>query len=175
MKYIKGLGAAILLILLDQLAKYLAVTILKPVVEIPLIPGVLSFYYHENRGAVWGLMQGSFPILGLITVFILIALIWFYCRIPDAKKYKALKVITVFLMAGAAGNLIDRVFRHFVVDFIYFKLIDFPIFNVADIYVTVSAFLLILLVAFYYKDEHDFDFIFSRKAKAASDRNGTGE
>ena len=78
-------------------------------------------------------------------------------------------------MAGAAGNQIDRVFRHFVVDFIYFKLIDFPIFNVADIYVTVSAFLLILLVAFYYKDEHDFDFIFSRKAKAASDRNGTGE
>ena len=68
MKYIKGFGAVILLILLDQLTKYLAVTRLAPAGEAVLIPGVLSLYYHENRGAVWGLMQGSFHILSVVTM-----------------------------------------------------------------------------------------------------------
>ncbi len=163
MKYIKGFGAVILLILLDQLTKYLAVTRLAPVGEAVLIPGVLSFYYHENRGAVWGLMQGSFHILSVVTIVILILLIVLYRRVPDEKKYLPLKIIGVFLAAGAAGNLIDRLVRHYVVDFIYFRLIDFPIFNVADIYVTVSAFFLILLILFYYKGDHDLDFIFSGK------------
>ena len=68
-----------------------------------------------------------------------------------------------FIGAGAIGNMIDRMFRKYVVDFIYFRLIDFPVFNVADIYVTVAAVLLIVLVVFYYKDE-DFDKIFSKRA-----------
>ena len=62
-------------------------------------------------------------------------------------------------MAGAFGNLIDRVARGYVVDFFYFKLIDFPVFNVADIYVTVAAFAMIILGLFYYKEE-DYNKIF---------------
>ena len=62
------------------------------------------------------------------------------------------------ITAGGIGNLIDRVRLNYVVDFIYFSLIDFPVFNVADIYVTVSMFLLLILVLFYYKDE-DFQFL----------------
>ena len=58
-------------------------------------------------------------------------------------------------MAGAIGNLIDRISLKYVVDFIYFELIDFPIFNIADCYLTVSSFLLIILAIFYYK-ENDF-------------------
>ena len=65
-------------------------------------------------------------------------------------------------MAGAFGNLIDRVFRGYVVDFFYFKWIDFPVFNVADIYVTLSAIALIIVVLFYYKEE-DFSLIFTGK------------
>jgi len=57
------------------------------------------------------------------------------------------------------GNFIDRVFRNYVVDFFYFKLIDFPVFNVADIYVTVAAFAMIILGLFYYKEE-DYNKIF---------------
>ena len=67
-------------------------------------------------------------------------------------------------MAGAFGNLIDRVFRGYVVDFFYFKWIDFPVFNVADIYVTLSAIALIIVVLFYYKEE-DFSLIFTGKLK----------
>ena len=66
-------------------------------------------------------------------------------------------------MAGAFGNMIDRAFRGYVVDFFYFKLIDFPIFNVADIYVTVTMVLLMGLILFYYKEE-DLEFL-SRKGK----------
>ena len=67
-------------------------------------------------------------------------------------------------MSGAIGNLIDRCFRKYVVDFFYFKLIDFPVFNVADIYVTSAAIVLIILIMFYYKEE-DFDFMKISKNK----------
>ena len=59
----------------------------------------------------------------------------------------------MLICSGAIGNMIDRVSRGYVVDFFYFKLINFPIFNVADCYVTVAAFLLIVLIFFYYKEE----------------------
>ena len=68
------------------------------------------------------------------------------------------------ITAGGIGNLIDRVRLNYVVDFIYFSLIDFPVFNVADIYVTVSMFLLLILVLFYYKDE-DFQFLKWKREK----------
>lgn len=68
-----------------------------------------------------------------------------------------------FLTSGALGNLIDRIRLKYVIDFIYFSLIDFPVFNVADIYVTVSMIVLLLLVLFYYKDEDDFAFLSPKK------------
>ena len=64
-----------------------------------------------------------------------------------------LRITLVLLTAGAIGNMIDRVYHNFVVDFLYFKLINFPIFNVADCYVTIAMGLLIVLILFYYTDE----------------------
>ena len=72
--------------------------------------------------------------------------------------YSPIQIIWVFIMAGALGNFIDRISLKYVVDFIYFELIDFPIFNLADTYLTVSSILLLILGIFYYKDD-DFDFI----------------
>lgn len=69
-------------------------------------------------------------------------------------------------MAGAAGNLIDRIRFGYVVDFFYFRLIDFPVFNVADIYVTVSFAVLLLLVFFQYKEE-DLEFFGKKKGTSA--------
>ena len=68
------------------------------------------------------------------------------------------------LFAGGIGNFIDRIRLNYVIDFLYFSLIDFPIFNVEDIYVTLAAFAMILLGLFYYKDE-DYDEIFPPKKK----------
>ena len=159
MKYLKALIGMILLIGFDQWTKYMVLLNVKPVRRIPLIDGVLSFTYHENRGAVWGIMQGQIPILIIATIIIFALIVLIYRKIPDEKRYIWLKITAILIASGAIGNLIDRVFRKYVVDFIYFELINFPIFNVADMYVVIAAILLFILVLFVYKDDHDFDFL----------------
>lgn len=96
----------------------------------------------------------------IFTLVVLCMIAYLYLkRIPDEKKFRLMDGICILFFAGALGNFIDRVFRNYVVDFFYFKLIDFPVFNVADIYVTVAAFAMIILGLFYYKEE-DYNKIF---------------
>lgn len=155
------------LILIDQLSKIWALSVLQGTDGITVIPNVFELSYLENRGAAFGILQNRQIFFVLITVAAAVCLTWIYQRIPQTKKYIPLRISYVLIMAGAFGNLIDRVFRGYVVDFFYFKLIDFPIFNVADIYVTVTMILLLILILFYYKEE-DLDF-FSRKGKHGRD------
>ena len=154
--------SVILLILLDQLTKIWAVVRLKDQPAISLIRGVFELPYLENRGSAFGMMQGArvFFIISTIVLFLLVCVI--YVRIPKEKMYLPLRVIAVLFLAGAAGNFIDRVRQGFVVDFFYFSLINFPIFNVADIYVTTATIALIVFILFYYK-EADLERIFSKK------------
>lgn len=154
--------SVILLILLDQFTKIWAVVRLKDQPEISLIRGVFELQYLENRGSAFGMMQGArvFFIISTIVLFLLVCVI--YIRIPKEKMYLPLRVIAVLFLAGAAGNFIDRVRQGFVVDFFYFSLINFPIFNVADIYVTTATIALIVFILFYYK-EADLERIFSKK------------
>ena len=77
------------------------------------------------------------------------------------SRYFWLRFCAVLVCAGAIGNMIDRIRLNYVIDFFYFSLIDFPIFNVADCYVVVACVLFAILVLFYYKDE-DFAWV-SRK------------
>ena len=153
---IRVIKAAVLffaLIAFDLLTKRLAVNALQDGKRIPLIPGVLEFYYIQNRGAAFGIFQNGTFILGLISTAALVALIFFYTRVPGGRKYLPLRLVLIFTAAGAAGNLYDRITLQYVRDFIYFSLIDFPVFNVADIYVTCSVFVLAYLILFYYKEE----------------------
>ncbi len=158
MKYVKAAAAVFILVLLDQWSKSMAVLHLKNTDGISLIPGIFRLHYLENRGSAFGMMQNQKTFFVVFTIIALVIIMLIYTRIPDQKRMLPLKWIAVFVYAGAIGNFIDRIRQSYVVDFFYFELIDFPIFNVADIYVTVSAFLLIFLVLFYYKDE-DFSFI----------------
>ena len=87
---------------------------------------------------------------------------------PRTREYQWVRAAMVPVLAGAVGNLLDRLFRGYVVDFFYFKLIDFPVFNVADIYVTTAAVILIVLIVFLYKEE-DFDRIFPKKDKRGTE------
>ena len=93
---------------------------------------------------------------------IIIAYVLF--RMPDDKKYNIMHALLVMVAAGACGNMIDRIRHDYVVDFISFVIINFPIFNVADIYVTVATFLFVILFLFYYK-ENDFDFLTFKQQK----------
>lgn len=156
-------GLIVILILLDQFAKHEALLHLKDQKSISLIPGVLQLSYVENRGMAFGMLEGRQLLFVGICVVFCIALIWLFIRIPKNRYYLPLLVTGAVLFGGAAGNFIDRIVRGYVVDFIYFSLIDFPVFNLADIYVVCGGIVLVLLVVFRYKDE-DFDFL-STKVK----------
>lgn len=157
--YILALAAVAAGIFLDQWSKFMAVAHLKGQEGIELIPGVFKLTYLENRGAAFGMLQGKQIFFYIITVVILIVIAWVYIRIPAPGRFFALRACAVLIASGAVGNFIDRVRLEYVVDFFYFELIDFPVFNVADIFVTVSAALLVILMLFYYKED-DLEQIF---------------
>ena len=160
-----------LLVGLDQFTKYLAETKLKGHSPYVIIKGVFELSYLQNTGAAWGILSGGKIILIIFTCIILIIIAFIVYKTPDEKKYLPFRCVLILLCAGATGNLIDRIANSYVKDFIYFKLIDFPIFNVSDIYVTVSMCLLIILIFFVYKDD-DFKFLSLKKTKKDMDING---
>ena len=157
----------ILLTVLDQATKYLAVLHLSPQeggTDVLLLKGVFRLRYLENRGAAFGIFQGQKTILVVTTVVVLRVLCWLFFHLPLEKHFSPLRWLIIFILAGAAGNFIDRMCLGYVIDFFYFEFIDFPIFNVADIYVTCSVVLLIILFLFYYKEE-DLNRIWPGKRK----------
>ena len=159
--YITALISVVVLVCIDQFTKYLVVGHLKDRPAYVLIRNIFELEYLENRGAAFGIFQNQRWFFVIMTVVILVIVSWFYGRTPVEKRYLPLRICMIVLTAGAIGNFIDRLTRGYVVDFFYFSLIDFPIFNVADIYVTVTFIVLVLLIFFYYKDE-DFS-IYSRR------------
>lgn len=178
--YMFSFIAVVLLIAADQLTKYLAVIKLKNQNAVVLIKNVFELQYLENRGAAFGIFQDKKIILVLITLVFLWFLGWFYHKIPKEKHFNLMRCVCIVLFAGAVGNMIDRIAYDYVIDFFYFKLIDFPIFNVADIYVTISCALILIMILFsYYKDE-DFERIFPSgksaggKAKAMKEAGKDG-
>lgn len=149
---------------IDQFTKYLAVKHLKNQESFVIIKGVFQLHYLENRGAAFGLLQNKvvFFVLGALLVTGLLA--YCYGKFPLTRRFLPIRICMVLGCAGALGNLIDRISHKYVVDFFYFEWIDFPIFNVADIYVVVACILFLLLVCFYYK-EADFEYLFPKKTK----------
>lgn len=166
----------VLLTVLDQITKYLArANLNNPKRDIGLIPKVLRLQYLENRGAAWGILQGRLSILSFVSAALVIVFVIILFRIPEGKRYIPLQIVVLCTIAGAIGNLIDRIFFGYVTDFIYFELINFPIFNVADIYVTCSVIVLAFLVLFYYTEE-ELEFIpFFGKAARRKDEKGESE
>jgi signal peptidase II len=148
------------LIILDQLTKYLVVLHLKDRSPVELLPGILELQYLENRGAAWGMLQNRQWFFWIITLAFLVVIGLFMTRMPKTIYYRPLFLTLAVLASGALGNFIDRVRQAYVVDFIYFRAINFPIFNVADIYVTLSVIALLILILFHYQDE---DFRFMRR------------
>ena len=142
-----------LLIALDQWAKSMAYNTLRVNGPLVLIKGVFELLYSENRGAAFGILQGKQWFFFLVAAVVVIAVLIFVAKLPAGNRYLPLYISMVLLLSGAVGNLIDRAVRGFVVDFFYFSLIDFPIFNVADIYVTTATAALLVFLCFYYKEE----------------------
>ena len=157
-----GLIGTVLLVAFDQWTKLLAIRHLMGQAAVPILDGVFELHYLENRGAAFGILQGQKGIFLLCTALVLVVLAFYYNRMPVTGRFRLLRLVGVLLSAGAVGNLIDRMQHSYVVDFLYFKLIDFPIFNVADCYVTVGAVLLAAAILFVYKED-ELGFLSLRK------------
>lgn len=141
------------LLLADQYTKQLAISHLKGQKPFVIISRVLEFSYLENTGAAFSSFAGKQTLLICLTTVVTLLLLWKYLTLPDGKRFVPMRLCMLLILSGAVGNLIDRVSRNYVVDFIYFVPIDFPKFNVADIYITVGVAVLAFLLFFRYSDE----------------------
>lgn len=131
----------VLLVLLDFITKYIVINKFNINESFIIINNFLKFTYIKNTGAAFGLLSGNIVILILITILLLFYL---FKELKNSKNSLNLVAYTLIL-SGALGNLIDRIFRKYVIDFISFTLFghEMAIFNVADTYITIGVTLLI--------------------------------
>lgn len=141
------------LIVIDQVSKFLAIVKLAPIENITVIPGILDFTFVKNYGAAFGILQGQRWFFVIITIVILGGILVAFWKLPKQREFDYVRWTLLVLAAGAVGNLIDRFFRGYVVDFFEFTFISYPVFNVADIYVVVGTAILAFLLIFIVKDE----------------------
>lgn len=137
----------VLLVMMDQLSKFFVVSFLKGQSPYILIEGFLSFYYIENRGAAFGILQNSQLLFSIITIVVLLGLMIYLI-----KNYKssslATKISLTLIIAGAIGNFIDRLRLKYVIDFISFRMFghDFAVFNLADSFIVIGTIIVMILV-----------------------------
>ena len=153
-----------LLVSIDQLTKHIVDSTMKLGDSKTVIKNIFEISYIRNEGVAWGLFAGKRIIFLIMTCIIIAGCFYVYVNTYKIKKFLLLRMSLVVLVSGAIGNMIDRIKLGYVIDFFYFKPIDFPVFNVADIYVVVSMISIFLLILFKYTNE-DFDEIFGVKKK----------
>ncbi len=143
------------LVCFDQYTKRLATKYLMGKDDFVIIPDVLVLRYLDggNRGGAFGILYGHRYFFLIVAIVFMLIMLYILLRLPATVRYRLLRFFICLITAGAVGNFIDRLQNGFVVDFIYIIYINFPIFNVADIYVTVSAFALAILILFVYKED----------------------
>ena len=138
---------AVVIMAVDQLTKFFVVKYISASDIITVIPGLFEFVYVKNKGAAFNILSGRLGFLSLISLLFAAGVIWY--MIVKKPQNKMCRVSLMLLFAGALGNAIDRVFRGFVVDFIKTSFINFPVFNVADIAITIGAALFIIYLMFF--------------------------
>ncbi len=154
---------AVIAVILDRITKYAAVSNLKDNGACVLIDGVLELYYIVNTGSSWGMLAGQKILILFISAVIIALCVFMIARSPDDVKYIPFNISLAMIIAGGIGNGIDRIRFSYVIDFIYFKVINFPVFNVADIFVTCGAFIFIFLIVFKYKEKDLYFMKFNQK------------
>lgn len=131
---------------LDQTAKLFAAGLLPSVKTIPLIKDIFHLTYVENTGAGFGVFADFTWLLTALTVLVILAVVIYY--VIKRPTNRLLVTALTFMMGGAVGNLVDRIRLGYVIDFFDVRLIDFPVFNIADCFITVGAVLFAVYVIF---------------------------
>lgn len=149
----------------DQWTKWMVVLHLAGKEPYVIWDGVFELHYSTNDGAAWGMLSGRQGFFLIVALVVALLVAYTLYKIPSDKRYLPLIVCMMLILSGAVGNMIDRVSQGYVVDFLYFKLINFPIFNVADCYVTIATALLLVLLFFYYSEEELTFFSLKKKGE----------
>ncbi len=135
-------------LILDQGSKWLAETRLSQTDTIPLIKGVFHLTYTRNTGAAFSILRNQQMLLIIITSAVMLMLALWLFRLVPQQGNGALKIALMFILSGGIGNLIDRIRLNYVIDLFDFRLINYPIFNVADCLIVVGTILLGWLILF---------------------------
>ena len=140
---------------IDQLTKWLAIVHLKEKPPFLIIDQVFELTYLENTGAAFGLGkdQAWMRWIFIVLTFLILIVLTVVLMSGRYRRYKLVNISGILIIAGGIGNMIDRLVRGYVVDFLYFRLIDFPVFNFADCCVVIGAILLLIFLFFIYSDE----------------------
>lgn len=162
--YIFDVILFVLLIVIDRVTKYFAFIKLNGRPSFPVINGVLEFRYLENTGAAFGLLKNQISFFIFVTIIVLVTMAYIIVKLPSKSKNIAANICLVFIAGGASGNMLDRILYKHVIDFIYIISLKFPIFNVADIFVTISTILLVIILIFLYKED-DLNFLTFKEKK----------
>lgn len=125
----------------DQLIKYIVTDKLRDGAPLVLIPHVLQLHYSENDGAMMGMLQGKTTLMAVLALAVFAVLLYFV--FSKKIRFGLVYCCLAGILAGGLGNLLDRIFRGFVVDYIEVLFVKFYIFNFADCLITVGAFLII--------------------------------
>ena len=131
-------------VVLDQLSKYLVLANIPLHGNGPVLPGVFHFTYIENKGAAFGMLAEHRWVFMIVSVLAIAAFVFYILKFRPTEKLLLLSM--AFIIGGGIGNMIDRVWRGSVVDFIEVDFMSFAVFNVADIFVCVGCGLMILYV-----------------------------
>jgi len=138
-KFITILLTAVIIVLLDQITKFIITKKIPLGKSIPIIPGIFSFTYFQNTGAGFGLFPGSTRLLIWFSIIVIGLILYFYESIPE-NKYTQISI--ALILGGTFSNLIDRINLGYIIDFLDFKI--WPIFNIADTAITIGVIGLII-------------------------------
>ena len=163
-----------LLTSIDQLTKYIIKSKFVLFESKEVIKNIFAITYIHNEGAAWGVMKGGRIFFLILTSLVVVGCFYILYNIIGNRKYIMLTICIITLISGAVGNMIDRFEYGYVIDFLDFKMINFPVFNVADIYVTVSMIVVLVLMIFIYKEE-DINYMLGKKAISEETIEDTNE
>lgn len=135
---------AVVVFVADTITKIAAAEWLKKIGTIPIINDIFHLTYVENRGMAFGMFKGGRIGFIIATILIMAVLVMLFVRTKKGNRTAWLKGGTALVLSGAVGNLTERIFEGFVIDFLDFRIINFPVFNIADIAVCVGAAMLII-------------------------------
>ena len=152
---------------IDRTAKILTKLFVEPKGSITVLENIFSFTYVENTGAAHGILQGQRWLLIAATCIVCILIIWFLIKNYN-RTTKLLRVASGLILAGAFGNLFDRVFYGYVIDMMQVTFIEYPVFNPADNMLVIGVILLGIYILFFDKE-------FIKDKKEISHKNNDGE